>query len=119
MAAENEELLDYEEEEEVQPQEDVKADPAKKGYVGIHSTTFKDFLLKAELMRAIQKHGFEHPSEGLRAGCDACQAAPRRWERAWRPLIPLLQSRHPAAPCLMHTLTVSTLPIFDLQSSSK
>lgn len=58
-------LLDYEEEEDVaQEEQEVKADVSKKGYVGIHSTAFKDFLLKPELMRAIQKHGFEHPSEG-------------------------------------------------------
>ena len=38
--------------------------PAKKGYVGIHSTGFKDFLLKPELLRAIVDCGFEHPSEG-------------------------------------------------------
>lgn len=37
----------------------------KKGsYVGIHSTGFKDFLLKPELLRAITDCGFEHPSEG-------------------------------------------------------
>jgi ATP-dependent RNA helicase UAP56/SUB2 len=37
----------------------------KKGsYVGIHSTGFRDFLLKAELLRAIADCGFEHPSEG-------------------------------------------------------
>ena len=37
----------------------------KKGsYVGIHSTGFRDFLLKPELQRAIQDSGFEHPSEG-------------------------------------------------------
>ena len=36
----------------------------KKGsYVGIHSTGFKDFLLKPELSRAIIDCGFEHPSE--------------------------------------------------------
>ncbi|KAI8683095.1 hypothetical protein NCS56_00433400 [Fusarium sp. Ph1] len=36
----------------------------KKGsYVGIHSTGFRDFLLKAELLRAIADCGFEHPSE--------------------------------------------------------
>ncbi|KAI9709900.1 MAG: Suppressor of the cold-sensitive snRNP biogenesis mutant brr1-1 [Bogoriella megaspora] len=36
----------------------------KKGsYVGIHSTGFRDFLLKPELMRAITDCGFEHPSE--------------------------------------------------------
>lgn len=36
----------------------------KKGsYVGIHSTGFRDFLLKPELLRAISDCGFEHPSE--------------------------------------------------------
>lgn len=29
----------------------------------LHSTGFKDFLLKAELLRAISEAGFEHPSE--------------------------------------------------------
>ena len=39
----------------------------KKGsYVGIHSTGFRDFLLKPELLRAIVDCGFEHPSEGRR-----------------------------------------------------
>lgn len=39
--------------------------PDKKGsYVGIHSTGFRDFLLKNELLRAITDCGFEHPSEG-------------------------------------------------------
>ena len=37
----------------------------KKGsYVGIHSTSFRDFLLKPELLKAITDCGFEHPSEG-------------------------------------------------------
>jgi hypothetical protein len=35
-----------------------------RGYVGIHSSGFRDFLLKPELLRAIQDCGFEHPSEG-------------------------------------------------------
>ncbi|KAI9594759.1 ATP-dependent RNA helicase uap56 [Syncephalis fuscata] len=36
----------------------------KKGsYVGIHSTGFRDFLLKPELLRSIVDCGFEHPSE--------------------------------------------------------
>ncbi|GBG88179.1 hypothetical protein CBR_g46668 [Chara braunii] len=60
-----EELLDYEE-------DDVAANDApaakgteavKKGYVGIHSSGFRDFLLKPELLRAIVDCGFEHPSE--------------------------------------------------------
>lgn len=39
--------------------------PDKKGsYVGIHTTSFRDFLLKPELLRAITDCGFEHPSEG-------------------------------------------------------
>ena len=74
------ELIDYEEEEETTVQvsttnkrklaEAAKAAPAvkevKKGsYVGIHSTGFRDFLLKPELLRAIVDCGFEHPSEGI------------------------------------------------------
>lgn len=39
-------------------------DKAKGSYVGIHSTGFRDFLLKGELLRAITDCGFEHPSEG-------------------------------------------------------
>lgn len=43
----------------------VSGRPDKKGsYVGIHSTGFRDFLLKGELLRAITDCGFEHPSEG-------------------------------------------------------
>ncbi len=65
---EEDELVDYEED---QPEETAQAKGtetvAKKGYVGIHSTGFKDFLLKPELLRAIVDCGFEHPSEGLAA----------------------------------------------------
>merc|ERR1712137_507009 len=43
------------------------AEPAKKDvkgtYVSIHSSGFRDFLLKPELLRAIVDCGFEHPSE--------------------------------------------------------
>jgi ATP-dependent RNA helicase UAP56/SUB2 len=39
-------------------------DGKKGSYVGIHSTGFRDFLLKPELLRAISDLGFEHPSEG-------------------------------------------------------
>lgn len=68
---ENEDLIDYEEEVSVpQPAANTAAPkPAdgekdKKGsYVGIHSTGFRDFLLKPELLRAISDLGFEHPSE--------------------------------------------------------
>uniref|UniRef100_A0A2C9UZW9 RNA helicase n=2 Tax=Manihot esculenta TaxID=3983 RepID=A0A2C9UZW9_MANES len=61
-----EELLDYEEEVENAPDSvsaKAAAESAKKGYVGIHSSGFRDFLLKPELLRAIVDSGFEHPSE--------------------------------------------------------
>ena len=63
-----EELLDYDEEEN-EPTADGAGDaPIKKdvkgGYVSIHSSGFRDFLLKPELLRAIVDRGFEHPSEG-------------------------------------------------------
>jgi ATP-dependent RNA helicase UAP56/SUB2 len=32
-------------------------------YTGVHSTSFKDMLLKPELQQAITDCGFEHPSE--------------------------------------------------------
>lgn len=61
------ELLDYEEDEEPQaPAESTPVPPKKdvKGsYVSIHSSGFRDFLLKPELLRAIVDCGFEHPSE--------------------------------------------------------
>ena len=76
---ENEDLIDYEEEVSVPTSGAAQTDagasagaPAasgadegnKKGsYVGIHSTGFRDFLLKPELLRAISDLGFEHPSE--------------------------------------------------------
>merc|ERR1712212_460574 len=72
-AIENEDnLLDYDEEvdQETAPEaaaaDKVKAEPKKdvKGtYVSIHSSGFRDFLLKPELLRAIVDCGFEHPSE--------------------------------------------------------
>lgn len=63
------ELLDYEEDEEPQaPTESSTPAPPKKdvkgSYVSIHSSGFRDFLLKPELLRAIVDCGFEHPSEG-------------------------------------------------------
>ncbi|URE38633.1 DEAD-box ATP-dependent RNA helicase [Musa troglodytarum] len=51
-----EELLDYEEEEEKAPDSaaaKASGEAVKKGYVGIHSSGFRDFLLKPELLRAI------------------------------------------------------------------
>jgi len=66
-------LLDYEEEEQVEPAVANGADPAsatadkksgvKGNYVSIHSSGFRDFLLKPEILRAIGDCGFEHPSE--------------------------------------------------------
>jgi ATP-dependent RNA helicase UAP56/SUB2 len=80
MSAGEEDLIDYSD-EELQPNEgatgavgangDAKkgeaaaaGDKAKGSYVGIHSTSFRDFLLKPELLKAITDCGFEHPSEG-------------------------------------------------------
>lgn len=63
------ELLDYEEEENEAPAEGAIKEQAKKDvkgtYVSIHSSGFRDFLLKPELLRAIVDCGFEHPSEGI------------------------------------------------------
>lgn len=66
--ADNDELLDYEEEED-QTSMQIGANNAanngeqkKGGYVSIHSSGFRDFLLKPELLRAIIDCGFEHPS---------------------------------------------------------
>ena len=77
------ELLDYEEEEQTAGGDaaaagdaatangtngagakDVKKDAVKGTYVSIHSSGFRDFLLKPEILRAIVDCGFEHPSEG-------------------------------------------------------
>merc|ERR1712078_276301 len=58
-----EELLDYEDDEQVAEADKGDGVAKKKGYVGIHTSGFKDFLLKPELQRAIQDCGFEHPSE--------------------------------------------------------
>jgi len=63
-----EELVDYEEEEGAAVEADkaagTKVKEVKKGsYVGIHSSGFRDFLLKSELLLAVTDCGFEHPSE--------------------------------------------------------
>lgn len=72
-AHEEEELVDYEDEiadEVAAPAtttdgtgKAAAGDDKKGSYVGIHSTGFRDFLLKPELLRAISDLGFEHPSE--------------------------------------------------------
>jgi ATP-dependent RNA helicase UAP56/SUB2 len=67
----NEDLLDYEEEETTETTETAKEangvktkkEGVKGTYVSIHSSGFRDFLLKPEILRAIGDCGFEHPSE--------------------------------------------------------
>ena len=63
-------LLDYDE-EETEPEQQANGNvtgsekkTVKGNYVSIHSSGFRDFLLKPELLRAIVDSGFEHPSEG-------------------------------------------------------
>ena len=65
---ENADLLDYEDEEQVDVGEGAIATNGTKKdvkgtYVSIHSSGFRDFLLKPEVLRAIADCGFEHPSE--------------------------------------------------------
>lgn len=65
--ADNDDLLDYEDEEQ-QPEPAISNGTAEKkdvrgNYVSIHSSGFRDFLLKPEILRAIIDCGFEHPSE--------------------------------------------------------
>ena len=57
------EPLDYVDEEENVDVPIVKK-TVKGGYSSLHSSGFRDFLLKPELLRAITDRGFEHPSEG-------------------------------------------------------
>jgi len=67
----NEDLLDYEEEDAPEAGGDAgkengvqtKKEGVKGNYVSIHSSGFRDFLLKPEILRAIGDCGFEHPSE--------------------------------------------------------
>ncbi|KAI5633504.1 DEAD/DEAH box helicase domain-containing protein [Phthorimaea operculella] len=67
--ADNDDLLDYEDEEAADQQTaegTTEAAPKKEvkgSYVSIHSSGFRDFLLKPEILRAIVDCGFEHPSE--------------------------------------------------------
>lgn len=64
--ADNDDLLDYEDEEQNdQALIEMTEKSAVKGtYVSIHSSGFRDFLLKPEILRAISDCGFEHPSAG-------------------------------------------------------
>jgi len=60
------ELAEYESDEEAAEKDKPADQQKKKGddtYVSIHSSGFKEFILKPELLRAIADCGFEHPSE--------------------------------------------------------
>jgi ATP-dependent RNA helicase UAP56/SUB2 len=60
------ELTEYDSEEEAISETAAKQPEAKKSddtYVAIHSSGFREFLLKPELLRALADCGFEHPSE--------------------------------------------------------
>jgi ATP-dependent RNA helicase UAP56/SUB2 len=62
--ANDDELVDYEEENNEEETKAAEVAEVKKGsYVGIHASGFRDFILKPELMRAVIDCGFEHPSE--------------------------------------------------------
>lgn len=57
-------LLAYSPGPEEHPSVPVTANKAVKGaYVSLQNTGFRDFLLKPELLKAINECGFEHPSE--------------------------------------------------------
>mmetsp|Transcript_26574 Transcript_26574/g.36603 ORF Transcript_26574/g.36603 Transcript_26574/m.36603 type:complete len:430 (+) Transcript_26574:93-1382(+) len=65
-----EDFIDYNEEDADQQvdyqgsSKPTEEKDTKKGhYVGIHTSNFKDFILKPELLRAVVDCGFEHPSE--------------------------------------------------------
>jgi len=83
------EIIDYDEvgtEQNVNELNEVNVDDVNKekgaSYVTIHSAGFRDFFLKAPLLRAIGDAGFEHPSvvqfetiPNAISGCDVlCQA---------------------------------------------
>ena len=71
-AQEDDNLLDYEESDQ-QATGAVEKQNVKGSYVSMHSTGFRDFLLKPELLKAVGDCGFEHPSEG------------KRFHGCWRP----------------------------------
>jgi ATP-dependent RNA helicase UAP56/SUB2 len=60
--AAEEEFVDYEE-DDVQQETKAESKITKGHYAGIHTSNFKDFILKPELLRAVIDCGFEHPSE--------------------------------------------------------
>jgi superfamily II DNA/RNA helicase len=62
-AALEEDLVDYEDEEQVETTKAVDTKSKKGSYVSMHTVSFRDLLLKPEILRSIQECGFEHPSE--------------------------------------------------------
>jgi len=61
-----EELADYDEEEEqleTDNIENIQEPKVDASYATLATSSFKDFMLKKELMKAIEDAGFEHPSE--------------------------------------------------------
>lgn len=56
-------LLDYEEEDDAGVETSTTEGGEKSKVSSMHTSGFRDFLLKAELMKAITDCGFEHPSQ--------------------------------------------------------
>jgi ATP-dependent RNA helicase UAP56/SUB2 len=55
-------MLDFEEDEDFGG--DEPAEESRKGhFVGVHSTNFRDFGLKPEIMHSVADCGFEQPSQ--------------------------------------------------------
>jgi len=65
--ADEEELVDYDEDapatEPAEGRQKKEISVKKGSYVGIHSSGFRDLLLRPELINAVTDCGFEHPSE--------------------------------------------------------
>lgn len=59
---EEDDLVDFEP-EVAQEEVEESGKESKGGYVSIHSSGFRDFLLKPSLLKAVNDCGFEHPSE--------------------------------------------------------
>jgi ATP-dependent RNA helicase UAP56/SUB2 len=58
-----EELPDYNEDEETTELKATEKKTKKGHYVNMHTSSFKDFILKSEILQAVVDCGFEHPSE--------------------------------------------------------
>lgn len=54
---------DDNEDEVEEPTKEKEVKSSKGHYAGIHASTFKEFVLKAEILKAVTDCGFEHPSE--------------------------------------------------------